>query len=71
MHATKTRKFQELHLRHVRGESLSEMEQTFYQNTLAALDREETAEIRAAQERGIQLRAQLSGLSQTPHARPI
>ena len=55
MHATKTRKFQELHLRHVRGESLSEMEQTFYQNTLAALDKDEVAEVKASQE-GVEAR---------------
>ena len=87
MDATETRKFQELHLRHVRGESLSETEQVFYQDTLTALEKDETAEVRAArervearigeleaelfqlQERGTKLRAQLSGLTKTPHAR--
>ena len=86
MDATETRKFQELHLRHVRGEILSEEEQVLYRATLSTLDSAETAEVRASQEhietrireleielfqlqeRGIQLRAQLSGLSQAPHS---
>jgi hypothetical protein len=85
MNATQTRRFQDLHLRHVQGEVLSTEDLAFYQTTLAELDAQELVEVRThqenvelriqeletelshLQERGSQLRVQLSQLRQVSH----
>ncbi|MBB6048395.1 hypothetical protein [Armatimonas rosea] len=57
MNATQTRRFQDLHLRHVQGEVLSADDFAFYQTTLAELDAQELSEVRAHQG-GVELRIQ-------------
>ena len=68
MDAMQTRRFQELHLRHVRGEALPKADLEFYQATLAKLDAKELDEAKTYQEsvesRILELEAELSSLQE-------
>ena len=68
MNATQTRRFQDLHLRHVQGEALPAEDFAFYKATLAELDAQELSTARVHQasiESRIQeLETELSGLQE-------
>ena len=68
MNTTQTRRFQELHLRHVRGEALPKADLAFYKTTLAKLDTQELDDTKAYQEsvesRIQELETELSGLQE-------
>jgi hypothetical protein len=51
MDTTETRRFQNLHLRHVQGEVLSEADLAFYKATQVVLDTQELAEVQSHQAR--------------------